>query len=454
MASNDSRASRSRLGRLGRLTGQVGRQFVSGRIRGALSGSERREALHREAFVDSARKVADNLGQLKGVAMKLGQGLALAADSLELPADVREQLARLHDSAEPVPFEQIEGTVVEELEGPLAERFARFDRAPLGTASLAQAHAAALPDGTEVVVKVLHPGVRESVGVDMALAKTFVRNMPGMRGRRAELDAAMELVVERLEEELDYDHEAGNIATFVALYADDPEVTVPRVHPGWSTDRVLTLDRLDGATFEDFEATASAEARSRAGVLLGRTFLEQVFVHRTLHADPHPGNVRFTPDGRLQLLDFGCVQRFDEHFVAHYGRLVLASLDQDREALLQAARDLGIWTGSSAGAAELMWTFCQQVVEPFGRGPLTIGGDDDDIIERGMRTGRGIVLYPELRGPPPLVYLHRSLGGIYTLIRRLQANTDWGLMLRQYCGHAIDVAEGRVPSGPLRLSLG
>lgn len=248
---NDGRPTGSRLGRLARLTGRVGRKMVQSRVIGAFSGAEVRERLHRDAFVDSARKVASDLGALKGAAMKLGQGLALAADSLELPDDVRAQLSRLHDSAEPVPFGQIRDTVQAELGGPLSDHFARFDEAPLGTASLAQAHAAALPDGAEVVVKVLHPGVRESVGVDLALMKTFARNIPGMRRRRAEVDAALELVAERLREELDYDREAANVLLFERFYQDDPDVTVPGVHPRLSTDRVLTLDRLDGASFED-----------------------------------------------------------------------------------------------------------------------------------------------------------------------------------------------------------
>lgn len=440
----------SRLRRLSRLTGRVGRRMVGSRIAGAFTGAETRERLHREAFVDSARRVANDLGHLKGAAMKFGQGLALAADSLELPQDVRDQLSRLHADAEPVPFADIRATVEDALGAPLDARYARFDEVPLGTASLAQAHAAALPDGREVVVKVLHPGVRESVGVDVALVKTFLRNMPGMRRRRAELDAAMALVQQRLEEELDYDHEAANLHTFAALYADDPDVTVPGLHPGWSTDRVLTLDRLDGATFEDFEATGSRAAKQRAGMLVARTFLEQTFVHRTLHADPHPGNVRFSPDGRIQLLDFGCVQRFDEYFVAHYAHIILGSLDGDRERVLQAMKDIDIWTGDSAGAGDLLWQYCQQIIVPFTRGAYTIGGPDDDMVERATKGGHGFVRYPEIQGPPPLVYLHRSLGGIYTLARRLVVTADWRDMLTRYCAHAIAVAEGRVP-GDQRL---
>jgi len=451
VGSGSRQSSGSRLGRLGRLTGRVGRKMVQSRVVGAFSGKETRERLYREAFVDSARKVAGDLGSLKGAAMKLGQGLALAADSLELPEDVRAQLSRLHDSAEPVPLDQILETVQSELGGPISEHFARFDPHPLGTASLAQAHAAALPDGTEVVVKVLHPGVRESVGIDLALMKTFARNVPGMRRRRSEIDAALELVAERLREELDYDREAANINIFSRLYRDDPDVTVPGVYPRWSTDRVLTLDRLDGCSFEDFEATASPSARQRAGLLLARTFLEQTFVFRTLHADPHPGNVRFRPDGRIQILDFGCVQRFDEYFVAHYAHIILGSLAGDRERVLQAARDLGVWTGSTPEAGELMWTYCQQVIAPFGRGPLIIGGPEDDVVERATRGGHRFIRYPELQGPPPLLYLHRTLGGIYTLIRRLKVEADWAVLLERYCRNAIDVAEGRVSAEGRRL---
>jgi predicted unusual protein kinase regulating ubiquinone biosynthesis (AarF/ABC1/UbiB family) len=442
----------SRLRRIGRLTGRVGRRMVGARVASLFSGEERRERLHREAFVDSARRVAGDLGHLKGAAMKLGQGLALAADSLDLPEDVRAQLSRLHDSAEPVPFADIRATVESALGAPLEDRFSRFDEAPLGTASLAQAHAAALPDGTEVVVKALHPGVRESVDVDLALVRTFARNIPGMRRRRRELDAALDLVAERLKEELDYDHEAANLHRFAALYADDPDVTVPGLHPGWSTETVLTLDRMRGMSFERFEAEGSPGARQRAGMLLARTFLEQVFVFRTLHADPHPGNVRFDPDGRIQLLDFGCVQRFDEYFVAHYAHIILGSLGGDRARVLRAMRDIGIWQGDSAGAGDLLWRYCQTIIVPFTRGRFTLGGPEDDLVDRVKSVGAGFVRYPEVQGPPPLVYLHRTLGGVYTLMRRLVVGADWVPLLRRYGEHAIAVAEGRVPGDPRRIA--
>ena len=112
--------------------------MVQSRVLGAFSGKETREQLYRDAFVDSARRVASDLGTLKGAAMKLGQGLALAADSLELPEDVRAQLSRLHDSAEPVPFDQIRDTVEAELGGPTSAHYSRLDPEPLGTASLAR----------------------------------------------------------------------------------------------------------------------------------------------------------------------------------------------------------------------------------------------------------------------------------------------------------------------------
>ena len=119
VGSGDRQTSRSRLGRLGRLTGRVGRTMVQSRVLGAFRGKETREQLYRDAFVDSARRVASDLGTLKGAAMKLGQGLALAADSLELPEAVRAQLSPLHDSAEPVPFDQIQSTIESELGGRL-----------------------------------------------------------------------------------------------------------------------------------------------------------------------------------------------------------------------------------------------------------------------------------------------------------------------------------------------
>ena len=146
--------------------------------------------------------------------MKVGQGLAMASRHLDLPPEVAQQLKKLEKDAEPVPFLSIKEDVERALERPLETAFSRFDEKPLGTASLAQAHRAALPDGTEVVVKVLHRGIDGSVKTDLMALKALFLGSRMLRRDRSEVDAAFAEIEARLTEELDYLQEAANIETF------------------------------------------------------------------------------------------------------------------------------------------------------------------------------------------------------------------------------------------------
>lgn len=434
----------SRLARLGSLTGRMTGSYLSDKVKGLFADEDERKELRERTHRDNAVRMVETLGRLKGAAMKIGQQVAIAAQHLDLPDDVRATLSKLHAEAEPVPAARIREVVQAELEAPISELFADFEDAPLGTASLAQAHAATLPTGEAVVVKVLHDGVAESVETDLLALRALLASGRAMGRDKSEVDGVLREVKDRLREELDYLQEAANIHAFATAFAGDERVRVPSLHPSLCTERVLVMDRLMGVPLEDFASSASDETRQRAGLNLAELFFEMAFVKRLLHADPHPGNYLFEPDGRVGLLDFGCVKRFDPYWIGHYARTVLAALDGDREACLQAVRDLGAWVGDSPEAADAIWDFCQAVVAPWREGSYTIGGTNDSLLDRARPVAEALWRHREIHGPPDIIFLHRTLGGLYTLARRLKVTAEWGPMLRRYLGHAVGVMEGRV----------
>ena len=120
-----------------------------------------------------------------------------------------------------------------------------------------------------------------------------------------------------------------------------------------------------------------------------------------------------------------------------------AALHGDREATLEACRDLGVWRGDSAGAGDAIWQFCDAVLSPWRGGPTVIG-EEENLVTRVTPATRELWKYPEIRGARDMVYLHRTLGGLYTLARTLRVRADWAEMLERHTTHAIDVAEGRV----------
>lgn len=435
----------SRIASLGQLTGRVTSSYVGQRIASVFQDADARKAAFDRLHLQNAERVVETMGRLKGAAMKVGQSVAMVASSLELPEDVRAVLGKLHDKAEPIPFPMIREDVEASLEAPLDQLFAEFEATPLGTASLGQAHAARLPDGRPVVVKVLHRGIEESVASDLAALKAMLVGGRVLRRPREEIDNIFLEIQARLEEELDYLQEAANAVQFAEMFADDPRIRVPRVHTSHSTERVLTLDRLPGVPLETFLETATPEARQRAGLALCTTFYASTYRHLALHADPHPGNYLFEPDGRVGLLDYGCVKRFDPYWLAWYARTALAAMAGDRRATLEAARELGALRGSSREAEDALWHFCDLMAEPFRTPDYELGGEADDVLSRklGLALAR-IVPHSEIQSPRDLLFLHRSLGGLYALERRLRPRATWIEIYEPHARYAIARAEGRV----------
>ncbi len=438
----------SRLRRLARLTGLTSRvttSYVGERVKSAFSGGgDLSEKALEKLHIENAERVVDAMGKLKGAAMKLGQGMAIAARSLELPPEVAAQLNKLNNEAEPVPFATIQADIEAQLGRPLAEAFASFDETPLGTASLAQAHRATLHDGSDVVVKVLHRGIEGSVQTDLMALKAILVGSRVLRRDKREVDAAFAEIQARLEEELDYLQEAANITVFHQQWGNDPDVRVPRVHGSHSTERVLTMDRMPGLHIDEFLAVATPEARQRAGETLARLYYTMAFDNRTLHADPHPGNYLFEPDGRVGLLDFGCVKRFDEFWVGRYCRLARYAIDGDRDAAIREAREMGALVVRDAKTEDALWTFLDALAVHLRKGPFEIGGPDDRIVAELRPAGRNLAFFPGIHAPPDVLFLHRSLAGIYSLARRLHPVLDPGALFREVAERAIARAEGRL----------
>ncbi|MEZ4237647.1 MAG: AarF/ABC1/UbiB kinase family protein [Myxococcota bacterium] len=429
-----------RLATLGGLTSKVTTSYLGARVRDAFLDDERRKKALDRLHLQNAEQITATLSQMKGAAMKLGQQLAAAAGSLDLPPEVANALGKLHKDAEPVPFEHVREDVEASIEAPLDQAFASFDPTPIGTASLGQAHRARLPDGTPVVVKVLHRGVANAVDTDLLALKAVLVGSRALRRSRDEVDAAFEEIRERLSEELDYLQEAVNLQQFADALGDDPRVRIPRLHHALCTDRVLVMDELPGRHLDAFLVDATEQARQAAGNTLADLYYRQVFRLRMLHADPHPGNYLFEDDGRVGLVDFGCVKRFDLYWAATYARAALAAMAGDREGLLAGCFDLGAWNGTDEGDADLLWAFADQMCAAFRAGPITLGPGHEQLMEDLRPILKGFVSRPTVRIPRHVLFTHRSLGGLYTIHRRLGTHADFGHFLVEHARYAVAAA--------------
>lgn len=430
--------STSRWAKLGELTSKLAGDAVAESVANAFRSPLERLRAAKEAQERRAETLVAGLSKLKGAAMKFGQQAALLASNLDLPEEVQARLAVLHDKAEPVPWDTIESALQEAL-GDALDQFASIEHTPLGTASLAQAHAATLHDGSSVVVKVLHPGIDDSVEADLLAMKTLLRTGRLVGRGRDEMRDLFDELAEHLREELDYALEADHLDEFSRLFEGDSRFRIPSVYRELSTARVLTLDRIHGVSIDAFLERATPEARRRAGLSLADLFFESTFRHYVLHADPHPGNFLFDEDGRVGVLDFGCVKRFDPVWIATYARLVMAAVDGDAKAILAETRNLGAWTGDDPEAGKVIIDFCDAVMAPLRKGPYHIG-PEDHLLERVRPVTERMWKFKEIRGPRHLLFLHRTLGGLYTLMRRLEVTEDWPARMRPHLEAAAGAA--------------
>ncbi|MGZ4428922.1 MAG: ABC1 kinase family protein [Nocardioidaceae bacterium] len=295
-----------------------------------------------EGDPEAAARLADELEAMGPTFVKLGQLLSSRVDLLA-PAYI-EALARLQDSVQPYPFEQVEEIVSSELEVRLSRVFPTFERTPLAAASLGQVHRATLRDGREVVVKVQRPGIRAQVLEDMEVLADIAEFVDAHTelGRRYALGDLLEEFRRSLVDELDYRREADNLTTMRGMLTGWDQIVVPAPHPDLTTSRVLTMDFVAGKKVTDLGPLARMELDGAPlADALFAAYLKQVLVEGIFHADPHPGNVLVTPDGRLVLLDIGMVARLEPAARDRLVKLFLALADARPDEVARIAMTMG-----------------------------------------------------------------------------------------------------------------
>jgi predicted unusual protein kinase regulating ubiquinone biosynthesis (AarF/ABC1/UbiB family) len=336
----------SKLGRLARLAALAPRSvpLAMEAARRKLAGADRTEDEERESRRRMAEEVKKTgkamlktLGEMKGLPLKFGQ-MASYIDGLAPPGyeeKLQAELKKLLDKAPPLSAEAAIAVVTSELGAHPEEVYAEWERKPFAAASIGQVHRATTKAGDRVAVKVQYPGIDKAIENDL---KTFgmLESMMSPITRKLNAKQTLDELTRVFTDELDYTREAQMADVFRRIHDGDDRVVIPEVFHALTKKRVLTTELVDGLGYAEFCKTATQEEKNRAGETIWSFTFRALLRHGVLYADPHPGNYRFLPGGRVAFLDFGCVKVMPPELVAGIKRYMRAAMDADWHELDRA----------------------------------------------------------------------------------------------------------------------
>jgi predicted unusual protein kinase regulating ubiquinone biosynthesis (AarF/ABC1/UbiB family) len=396
-----------------------------------------------------AESLATDLEALGPTFVKLGQLLSTRPDLL--PPAYLKALARLHDKVEPFGFAEVERIVTSELSVRLSKAFSEFESTPLAAASLGQVHRARLRDGRRVAVKVQRPGVRERVMEDLEALDYIGGFLDGHTeaGRRYEFARLLEEFRRSVLRELDYIQEGGHLVTLRRNLAGFKRLYVPAPIEDYTTSRVLTMEYVTGTKITALSPVVLQEANGAELVEeLVAAYLKQILVDGFFHADPHPGNVFLTEDGRIALIDLGMVGYVTPRMQDYLLQLLLSvSEGRPDEAATYAiklgqARDVFDETAFRRKVADLV-------------------AQNRDATADDMPVGRAVLELAWLSGecglrlPPELAMLGKTLMHLDEIGRRLDPSASPNALVRQHSASIMQqrlvqsLAPGNLLSGVL-----
>jgi predicted unusual protein kinase regulating ubiquinone biosynthesis (AarF/ABC1/UbiB family)/class 3 adenylate cyclase len=398
----------------------------------------------------NAERYSELLGHSKGVLMKVGQILSMF-DTNVLGSGFmpyHATLARLQADAPPMDPDLAKQTLHADLGRSTDTVFAWFSDEPMAAASIGQVHRAVMHDGREVAVKIQYPGAAEAIRADLAnheMVTKFLGFVSSASGATMpDLRPATREIVARIAEEIDYRHEAANITAFSELYRGHPFILIPDVVAEASGDRVLTMTYLDGLDWAAAQG-ADQDLKNTWAEVISR-FLGGSIRHANLfHADPHPGNYRFGPDGRVGFLDFGCVKVLSERQRRGLVGMARATVDGRKNELRDLMVESGFLASDSAMTVDQAYEWWAGTLhEMLAPQPFAYTRDDPIRAIRGFIDLRAAdhparqMLLPEESAFFPRLYV-----GMYTLFATLQAT----LPARSIYDDLDGIAEPGTPLG-------
>ncbi len=427
----------SRTATLSLVAGKIAASLIKHRVLRGVASKGKAVELRRQEQIRLVQLLTKHLGELKGPFMKLGQQISgPITDSL--PTEVATELHRLYEHSPTMAPDRTAMIVEQTLGKPADEAFRRFNPQPFAAGSVGQVHAALLPTGEDVAVKVQFEFVDAATRVDMGHLR---RAAPLLRRvfPRANVDEMVDEWATMLLSETDYRREMASMATFSKLWREFPEIVVPKVHAAQSGDRVITMDRLSGVRLMDFAQTASQEARNRAAKVILRTAWHAIVHGGIFNIDPHPGNYILFGD-KIGCLDFGRVKEWTPAFVKEWTILLRAAVLGEFSTFRDCNSRMGFAGDHSYDFQIAYDVFRQTEAAPYITRPFAF---QPRFVREAFQTG--VTRNPNLlhyKVPRDYVTVTRMNWGLFHILEVLRAEGNWWAEISDLVNLAAD-GDGR-----------
>ena len=410
---------------------KVGGNYVKHYAKKIVNPALDKEELHE----NNAKDIYNSLSELKGSALKVAQMMSM--DKNLLPRAYQDKFTMAQYSAPPLSYPLVVKTFQKYFSKSPEDIFETFSRSAVNAASIGQVHQATLK-GKKLAVKIQYPGVANSVSSDLKLVRPFALRLLNMNEK--ELDHYMEEVEERLLEETDYHLEVERSRDISKSCGDISNLVFPTYYNEFSSERIITMDWIDGLHIKEWmETNPSQEAKNQIGQALWDFYHHQVHNLKQVHADPHPGNFIIQKNGKLGIIDFGCVKVIPEDFYHGYFSLIKRDLGMNEEELEKIFYGLEFISDRDTEEEKKYFrgVFREMISllgQPFHSESFDFADDSyfEQIFQLGDRISNDKMFKKsrQARGSRHGLYINRTYFGLYNLLNQLQSKVtttkpDW-----------------------------
>ena len=421
----------SRFGKLSSLAGRVAGNMLAEGV-SELAKGNRPKIKDLLLTPTNAIRVADQLAQMRGAAMKVGQMISMDAGDV-LPAQLTDLLARLRSDAKSMPEKDLIRLLETEWGASWQKRFIQFPLQPIAAASIGQVHKVITQDLKRLAVKIQYPGIKQSINSDVDNVATLIK-MTGLLPKGMDIKPLLAEAKKQLHDEADYALEGRYLNQYAAVIENDDAFVIPVLDKEFSSDTILAMSFVDGTPIEQL-VDAPQETRDQVMSQMMRLFFKELFDFQLVQTDPNFANYQYNQETqKIVLLDFGATRVYTPQMAESYRQLMQSASKHEKPNIRQAILDIGLIRQDlpekvQQNITDLAYMACEPL---YGESPYDFAASD--LSSRLQHQGMQLGLEKEYAHTPSAnaIFLHRKLGGLFLLAIKLKAKVDMQSLFAPY----------------------